>query len=212
MIIAESDLISSMPVRRTMLLERLRALLSGAHLHHEHVELIRQLRIDVLHLLAHAHHRLIERETGAEHDAEQIDRIGQRLLQLVPVALHQPVQHLLRQQHAEDNRRDQSRQHLRSRACRAAAQIAAAISRPMKTILNNDVCRHRLPVADARLVQLFFTSPIQSSPPGIRLTTYSTQFRNPPWPVRRGVRAQTTTPSRSIAVPAAGRRADSPPR
>ena len=64
------------------LLEGLAALLPGAHLHDYRIEFVREFGIDVLHFFADAKHGLIEREAGAEHDAEQIDGIGQRFLQL----------------------------------------------------------------------------------------------------------------------------------
>ena len=51
---------------------------------------------------------MIQAEAGAEHDAQQIHRVRQRLLQLGAVALHQAVEDLLRQNEAEQRRRHQA--------------------------------------------------------------------------------------------------------
>ena len=95
MIMADRLLMSSRPVRRTICWKDLRAVLAGLHLHDDGEELVGELGVDELHLLGHAGHGLVEREAGAEHDAEHIHGVRQRLLKLGAVALHQPVQHLV---------------------------------------------------------------------------------------------------------------------
>src|SRR5262249_53690910 len=49
-------------------------------------------------------HGLVERESGPEHDSEKIDRIWQRILQLLAVAFDQVVKDLLRQKPAQKHR------------------------------------------------------------------------------------------------------------
>ena len=68
------------------------AVLAGAHLHDYGCEFSGQFGIDELHLLADAHHGLVERQTGAQHDAQQIDGVGECFFQLAAVAFDQALQ------------------------------------------------------------------------------------------------------------------------
>jgi len=96
-IIAASDLMALDARPLHQLSEGRGPLLPGAHLHHHGGEFGGQLGIDELHLLADAHHGLVEGQTGPQHDAQQIDGVGKGLLELAAVPFDQALQNHPRQ-------------------------------------------------------------------------------------------------------------------
>ena len=128
------------------------AVLSGLHLHHHRVEFRSQFGIDILHFLADPQQCLIQRQPRTQHDAQQIHRVRKRFLQLGPVTLHQPVQHLGRQQIPQQARRHYSAELTRHRI--AALHIEhSAQQQQREDHLPNRVSRQCLSIADSRLSQ-----------------------------------------------------------
>ena len=91
------------------------ARLAGAHLEVDQVELIAEIGMGVVQILAHAHQGLIERKPGLDADDGEVEGVGQAQANaLLPVANH-ALQDEARQEEAEAGNADQQGKDCRNR-------------------------------------------------------------------------------------------------
>ncbi len=134
-------------------MERLAAFLSRLHLHDDRGKLSSELRVNEFHLFAHAQHGLIQRKAGSQHDAQQIDGVRKRFLQLAAIALHQAMQHLRWNQPTQYQRGKQTSE-LRGERIAPLKIEHQAESREQKEQVAENVPGQRLLAANSRLLQL----------------------------------------------------------
>ena len=97
---------------------------------------------------------------------EHVDRIRQRLLQLLAIARYQPVQHLLGEQPTQDQRRQQAQRISAAKSLFALEPQHAGDQSHQEQDLRERINAERLLIADARLRQfaLSLAQPVRRRP------------------------------------------------